>query len=123
MLFSLKVVSVALLAATIVVVSNPLRRPADVIKRDIIRLTPIGSSMEDVVKVIESKEKWEAPRISHKYGYSIPYTTDPDVGEKSIRVFIGEYRNIFVTSVTVYWGFDGDEKLIDVYIWKDKDVF
>ena len=43
------------------------------------------------------------------------------VGEKSIRSYIGEYRFVFITSVTVLWGFDKNEKLIDIMVWKEVD--
>ena len=49
-------------------------------------------------------------------GYSV-------IGEKSISVLIGEYRTIFTTSVTVFWGFDENSKLIDIYVWKVNDVW
>jgi len=43
------------------------------------------------------------------------------IGEKSIRVSVGSYGFIFKTNVTVFFGFDEDSKLIDIWIWKTTD--
>ena len=130
MIYPLIALSVIVLIVSIIVFLNPLRRPQEHIKNEILKLTPIGTSMEDVIKIIQSKRQWEIDYISHEHGYRRPGTPDiPDialggetiVGEKSIRVFVGEYRNIFITSVTIFWGFDKNSKLVEIYVWKDKD--
>lgn len=86
--------------------------------------------MEEVIKIIESKKKWEIDYISNEYGYRRPGAADPVdaalgrvtvIGEKSISVFIGEYRNLFITSVTVFWGFNKNSKLVGVHVWKVED--
>ena len=120
-----------LIALLIIFVAlNPLRFPRECIRFYILQLTPIGTNMERVIEVIESKENWETRYISYESGYDGPGPLSPEdialgktrtVGEKSIEVYLGEYQNIFVTSVTVFWGFDKDSKLIDIYIWKDMD--
>ncbi len=38
-------------------------------KENILTLTPIGTSMEDVIKVIEINKKWEVRYISYEQGY------------------------------------------------------
>jgi hypothetical protein len=44
------------------------------------------------------------------------------IGNKSIRVSLGDYQNMpFTTNVTVFWGFDNEGKLIDVWVWKTQD--
>jgi len=130
MIYTLIALSVIVLTAAIIVLLNPLRRSQEHIKNDILKITPMGTSMEDVIKIIENKRQWEIDYISYDHGYRKPGTpahSDIDlgretiVGEKSMRVLIGEYRNIFTTSVTVFWGFDKNSKLIEIYVWKDKD--
>jgi len=106
--------------------SNPLRRSEERIREDILALTPIGSSMEDVIEVIDSNEWWNwFGNINHYSGFSSADRTTPNarVGEQSIRILLGEYRNIFITSVVAFWGFDEDGYLIDIRIRKDVDTF
>ena len=119
-----------------VVLSNPLRRSAEKIKESILELTPIGTDIRDVTNVIKSNEKWK-----------IEYTADgqdengfiSDNSKKTMRVFLGKYRGDFSggenildaifdiiisrTHVTVFWGFDENSELIDVYVWKDMSGF
>lgn len=129
--FLIALATIVLITA-LIMLSDPLRRSQKHIRKDILKLTPIGTSMDDVIMVIAENQKWKVRYISDEFGYSRPGPSDPVdaalgrrtiVGEKSIRVFIGEYRNIFITSVTVFWGFDEDSKLIEVYVWKDTDTF
>ena len=113
---------VIILVTVIMVLSNPLRKSQEQIRENILTLTPIGTSMEDVIKVIEINKKWEVRYISYEQGYLYQGAGErKTIGEKSIRVFMGDYGNIFVTSVTVFWGFHEDSKLIDIWVWKDKD--
>ncbi len=132
MKYTLVAVAGVLVVISVIIALNPLRWSQGHIRNNTLKLTPIGTSMENVVKIIESKEKWKIDNINYERGYRRPGTPNPAdaalgretiVGEKSIRVLIGEYRNIFTTSVTVFWGFDENGKLIDVYVWKDKDSF
>ena len=130
--YDLHLIALLLLAfvLAIVVFSNPLRKSQEHIRSDILKLTPMGTTMDDAIRAIKSNKKWKIDGISYENGYRRPGKSDPAdaalgretiVGEKSIRVFIGEYRNIFITSVTVFWGFDENSNLIEVYVWKDKD--
>ena len=128
--FSLTLSAIALVIA-IIILSNPLRRSEETIRDRLLELTPIGMSMEDVIKVIESNKSWQIVSISHKFGYVRPGPPDPAdyasgkmtiIGEKSIRVSLGEYRGFWLVSVTAFWGFDKDANLIDVYVWKVGDA-
>jgi hypothetical protein len=94
-----------------------------------LKLTPIGMSMEDVVSVIEGNEKW---KIQYEFdrGYFFmhgrpsrraPKSGDPVIGVKSMEVHIGEYRTLFITDVSVFYGFDENLKLIDIAVLKETD--
>lgn len=102
--------------------ANPLTRSEEKIKENLLKSTPIGTKMEDVVKFIESEKKWKIDYISYEQGFwhqrIYPNRT---VGKKSIRAELGEYRFVFATSVTVFWGFDENSKLIDIWVWKTTD--
>ncbi|MBQ7012194.1 MAG: hypothetical protein IJN63_10855 [Clostridia bacterium] len=116
---------VIVLVTVVVELFNPLRRSAEQITEDILELTPIGSSMEDVIRVIESKKSWEWSGEVYPFGFlkqPPPPEERTEVGVQSIDVFLGDYRNIFVTSVTVFWAFDENSVLIDVWVWKDTDT-
>ena len=131
---SISVVCLLVIIPVVIVLINPLRWPS-VLQRDrMLRLTPIGTSMEEVVKVIESQEKWKIRNISYEHGYinydyKVPEWPTSSVsglsiiGAKSIMADVGEYSNPFVTSVTVSWGFNEEATLIDVYVRKSMDVW
>ena len=46
------------------------------------------------------------------------------VGSSSLEMHLGEYRELPIplsTDVTAFWGFDGNGRLIDVWVWKTTD--
>ena len=119
-----------ILAIVIIMQVNPLLKSPERIRSDMLKLTPLHSSMDEVLEVIYSKEKWEIKRVNYDNGYVnydilIP-NTDPRypleydhlvVGEQSIRAYLGKTWT-FGQSVTVSWGFDENSRLIDVYVSK-----
>ncbi len=108
----------------VIMITNPLLRSEEKIREKLLETTPIGTKMEDVIKLVERNEKWEVARINYERGFwhqrIYPNRT---VGKKSIQVELGEYRFILITSVTVYFGFDENSELIDVWVWKTTDSF
>ena len=124
---------IALLAIVIVVgilvLSDPLRRSPERIRTDMLKYTPIGMSMEDVIGVIENNDKWEIDSTRDN-GYTMhtgyPYidaflVNEDTIGVKSMQVFIGSYNFFFFTGETivhVYYGFDEDSKLVDIAVGK-----
>lgn len=136
-MYVLIAVSAVIIISVVVVLSNPLRSSNESIRTTMLKLTPIGTSMEDVVEVVEGNEKWKI-RSVRDYGYllvngipSFPYFSPigeggydykhPIIGEKSMRVYLGDYRTIFVTSVSVFYAFDENSKLIDIAVLKETD--
>jgi len=106
---------------------NPLIQSENQLRNNLLEQTPIGTSMNDVVQFIKTKKNWEIDYISQEKGFvhqgRKPMET---VGEKSIRVHLGEYRIFskyyFVTDVTVYYGFNDKAELIDIWVWKVTDT-
>jgi len=105
----------------------------------ILRLTPIGMHIDDVIDVIEGREDWGVRYIARDGGFVHPHLRGEDhgwptvrpgsnviVGQQSIRVNVGAYQAwyklFFVTHVDVFWGFDEDGYLIEIYVWKSIDV-
>jgi len=105
------------------------------VRNHILRHTPLGTSIEDAVEIIENMDNWGQPRVNLNRGFlprwhlpewpACPYTGSRVIGEKSIFVRMDDYRAwyrlffIAPTRVMIYWGFDGDGNLIEVWVWKD----
>lgn len=123
----------------IYIVSNPLIWSEDVIKARLLEDVPIGTSMEEAESYVK-KKGWKVIYISEKDGFWDQRKSDPEryscrsggngrieygdcvVGDKNMRTELGEYRIIFITSVTVFWGFDNQGQLIDIWVWKAIDA-
>jgi hypothetical protein len=119
----LLIIFLIIVAINILALINPLRKSQAGIEKDILKLTPMGMQMDDVIKTIEGNEEWKVRYISYERGYMHPYRENHTVGNKSIRASIGVYKAIFIpVYVTVLWGFDENGKLIEIYVWKDFDV-
>lgn len=121
--------AVIIFGTTIVTLSNPLRKSEEGIRNDMLMLTPIGTEMKDVIKVINKHQEWTIEWIDQEYGYGIDIAGDPsedyepEIGEKSMRIS-GEYGILFVkhTYVVVYFGFGKDSKLVDITVDKGMNV-
>ena len=118
----------------VTVLFNPLHWPKPLVREYILWKTPIGMDMQDVIEVVEGRDKWEVWNINYKRGYVNYDKKAPPgrptsgtgylvVGNKSIKVILGKYSNPFLTIVSASWGFDEEGKLIDVYVRKTTDVF
>ena len=115
---------------------NPMQRPASMIRNHVLRQTPIGTCIEEVIEIVENNERWGESRVNRESGFSYfgpdfrdwpvcELTGARIVGNQSIRtseryrirtlsfVSLGQlnYRQI-----RIYWGFDEDGKLIEVYV-------
>ena len=124
--------------------SNPLRKSEERIRENILGITPIGMSMEDVIKVIEDGEQWDKNHKNYEwvgkyryydYGFSIKngrivmrhhgyrYNDVEMIGKETLEAVIGQYRNFFEVTVFAYWAFDEDDRLVDVGILKGSSSF
>jgi hypothetical protein len=130
-LIPLVALAAIIIIVVIVMLLNPLRRSEEQIRANMLRLTPIGTSMDTVVRAVENNRKWDIVSVSDR-GYLVIHGRpssasglDEDdkrvIGVKSIRVYLGYYNIIFNTGVSVFYGFDEDSKLIDIAVRKDKD--
>ena len=111
---------------------NPLRRPAPMIMNHILRHTPIGMEMEEVIRIIENNERLGSPIINRDGGFSHPNprASPWDYSERVGALIIGsksvQTRHAYDVSLLVFgfltrnarvlWGFDENGKLIDVYV-------
>jgi hypothetical protein len=121
-LITLIILVLLCLLGVVMYIMNPLTKSEEQIRESLFKETPIGTHLDDVIKYIESQRKWEVRTISHEHGfYHQGISPRREIGEKSIRANLGEYGFIFTTSVTVFWGFDEDSKLMEIWVWKTID--
>jgi len=109
-----------------------LRQSEEEIREYLLELTPVGSSMSDVLVEIERDEMWTLGFINDRFGFVMidgrPLTIGNYVpgatiiGTQSIRATPGSYRrdivSMYLTHVDVFWGFDENSQLIDIQVGK-----
>lgn len=106
----------------IVIGAGSLRRPVSMIENSLLRLAPIGSSTDDVLRAVEAKG-WE-----HSVVRNVGFLKQKAmhhaavVGSSSLEAHLGDYGVFFRTSVDAYWGFDRDGRLLEVWVWKTTDA-
>ncbi|MCL2383763.1 MAG: hypothetical protein FWC79_06530 [Oscillospiraceae bacterium] len=126
------------------ILSNPLRRSEERIREDVLQLTPIGLTMEEVIEAIENNSDWAnehefhdrgvgirrvGPEGRHGYFATINYTERQRtfvkaIGVQAIRLNIGNYYYPLIrTHVLVHWAFDESGELIDVLVGKEMTSF
>ena len=112
------------LTVALIIVSNPLRRSESHIRSQLLASVPLGTSLENVEQYILG-EGWEINWISREHGFNHQRSSPNRViGSKAIRTNLGDYQDIpFKANVTVFWGFDDQSKLIDIWVWKTWDGF
>ncbi|MBQ8514068.1 MAG: hypothetical protein IJ496_01550 [Ruminococcus sp.] len=125
--YSLMAVLSVVLISSIILMLNPLRWPEKMLRQQLLRQTPVGTDIDEVIQYLESQDEWEIIYVNHTAGYHYfdgrPYEAGvgAEIGEQSIRVYLGEYRNPLAVDVNVFYAFDGDGKLMDAAIMKSID--
>ena len=114
----------------VVMILNPLRWKEYAIKDMLLEFTPVGTDMNSVIETLESKKNYEIEYVSYEHGYSIDSDGPSDaavsfgqkeIGKKSMRVHLGEYRVIFCVDVIAFYGFNEGNELVDIDVRKDYD--
>ena len=134
----LMILGIITLMVVIALIRNPLLRTEEGIRNYLLRITPIGTSMEEVIGVIDNHEKWSIRFISEDSGVSLHPTVIPEsssrglynnplfpnniIGERSLRVYLGNYSLITRVYVDAFYAFDEDGKLIEILVWKVWDL-
>lgn len=101
---------------------DPLRFPDALIAKYILQKTPIGTEFNKAIEMAELIcQKVEI--ISPDFGfYHQGIYPNKIIGSMSIQCMLGQYLVFpFRTTVTVFWGFDSNGALIDVWVWKTSD--
>ena len=105
------------------IASDWRRGPGAEVQQVLLGKTPLGSSMEDVLKVIE-QNGWALRHVDEKRGFPDQRTGPPrPTGSKHIQADAGDYLGVpFISNATIYWGFDDSGKLIDAWVWRTTDA-
>lgn len=131
-----KIISVILLIIVLLIIivvirliTNPLLKSNQKIRENLFEVLPMGTKMDEVIKHINSKRKWEIERINYDGGFYYSFHhgdviggKDRVIGEKSISVVLGTYYNPFETAVVVHFGFDENSELIEIWVRKYTDT-
>jgi hypothetical protein len=122
-----RIVTLAICAALIggigVYVASPLHRSEASIRASLLRQTPLGSSSSEVRALLEQRG-WLNRNYHGTTGYYYQPSTEParTVGVTSLSANLGDYGFPFRTNVSAFWGFDRDDRLIDIWVWKTTDA-
>lgn len=116
---------------------NPLMRPSANIRRYLLQITPINTSIEDVICIANSNPNWSIITVREEHGFTLqPRTFSPMrihpaamtrefpiVGERSVIVHLGTYHAPMRVDVTAFYAFDENGKLIEILVLKEVDMF
>jgi hypothetical protein len=102
----------AIITVVAILAANPLRRSEEKIGVWLEAQTPLGSSPAEVIAYAQ-KKNWPVKRNQG---------SDGRTRGEFVRGEVGEYRTVFVTSVTVFWEFDSTSRLEKIRVWKTVDA-
>jgi hypothetical protein len=126
-----------ILIVIVVNLLNPLAKSEEQIRADMLKLTPIGTSIDDVREVIERNRRWKFRYYYPDSGYLLVHgrprrgssSTGEYVGVKHMEVLIGtsgvtiSTRGIrFNVAVSVFYAFDENSNLIGIAVLSDADA-
>jgi hypothetical protein len=121
---SFAVLAVVLFAITEITISllNPLRKPSDQIRANLLARSPLGTN-EDEVRAFVEKERWlYLDRTSESYFMEFYRKQHNGVGSRAIDAQLGGYQGFpWWVSVRVLWVFNDEGELIEVEVHKVYD--
>src|SRR6266568_2806319 len=106
---------VVVIVITLWACSNSLLRPETDIRASLLKETPIGSSSAEVAKLLKQKG-WIDRNYLGTSGFlkQEPGKQAQVIGATSLAGHLGQYHLRFRTDVTAFWGFDTNNRLIDI---------
>ena len=111
---------------------NPLLKTRAGIQRYLLNITPIGTSIEDIIHKAADNTNWTIR--SRDAGVALHPTRlnptrgvaddprFPVVGEQSVEVHLGTYRHITRVDVTAFFTFNEYGKLMEIFVIKEYDL-
>ena len=118
----------------IILISNPLWKSEARIATNLLHIMPVGTSMEDVISIVENHKSWTIRFISYDRGFIMGPSGpemggEPDgrrtlIGEKAMRLHLGQYYAYFFiqTDVSAFIAFDENSNLVRIVVRKSMNV-
>ncbi len=95
---------------------DSLLRPETAIRQSVLRSTPLGSTSAEV-RAFATRKGWLVARYAGNTGY---VNDGGDVvGVTSVSGNLGDLGPM---NVSAFWGFDSQDRLIDVRVWRTLDL-
>jgi hypothetical protein len=102
-----------------------VHKSEDNIRVSLLKQTPLGSSYQDVRSFLKKKRWLDESYFGEHSGFAKQEGGPPViVGVSSLSGQLGTYRTLpyfLETDVTAFWGFDANNQLIDIWVWKTTD--
>ena len=130
MIILLSLLAIVMLMTAVLMISTPMRRPAPILRSQVLGVTPLGTCIDDVIEMINESNDWEN-HLYRDFGFNslspwseAEFLHHPRIGNQFILVPLGEYRTWFFwppfaeVSASIVWIFDSDGILIEVYVRK-----
>ena len=91
------------------------------VREQLLSTTPIGTTFEQVLSFCAAKKL--KCRQSRTAGF-LNQETGNVVGVQAIWAVVSESKTgpLSIASISAYWGFDGDGRLLDIWVWKTVDA-
>ena len=98
-----------------------LRKEPEKVSAYVLEIVPIGTDMDTAREIITERTFWEIIGIVDAQKYTSDANEISTLGERVMKVYLGEYGTFIKTSVIGIFGFDENDKLIDVGIKQEYD--
>ena len=91
------------------------------VRSELLQKTPIGTSFEEILSYCANRNL--KCRQSNTAGY-LNQKTGQVVGVRSIWTVLSERKEtpLTISSISAYWGFDKEGRLLDIWVWKTVDA-
>ena len=100
-----------------------LRKDPDQIREALLARTPVGTTSDDVIQLLQAKH-YSMTQAKSGYVRRTGESSFEEVGVASIRADLGRYYTspFSTTDVAGYWGFDLHGNLVNIWVSKDGDT-
>jgi hypothetical protein len=131
------IISVTAIASSLVILLilvsflNPLIRSDERVREYVLKHIPLGTDMQEAIRIAERKRGWGFRSVSENFGIVIRHSgpklasifEDETIGVKSMSIYLGEYYSIwpFGAVVVAFFAFDENDKLIEIAIRKESN--
>ena len=129
--YALSLLALLVLITVVRMIITPMRRPGRILESQILRITPLGTCIDDVIEIINERDDWANPNVNREFGFnpSSPWSNidlphSPQRGAQFVSIPFGVYRTWLFwppfaeVSVSITWIFDSAGELIEVFVQK-----